>query len=259
MSTLYEMFTQSVEKFGPNPCLGKRVNDGPYQWMTYQEVADEAAHIAAGLATLGVGSHARAGIYGANCPEWMVSMQACNRMGIYCVPLYDTLGETAIEYIIHHSEASVVFTQSEKFPMLLKALPMVKDRIKTVVYWGPENAAAAEVRLESSVETPLLAWPLTTDVGVQVPIPLHPYNKLRPQFLHTPQSARALGITVYTYADFVALGQTTPVAPTPPAPEDLAPSCTRRAPLATPRYGLCVGCGMGMCTLKLEGHVVNRR
>lgn len=30
--------------------------------------------------------------------------QACNRMSYQCVPLYDTLGENAVEYIINHSE-----------------------------------------------------------------------------------------------------------------------------------------------------------
>ncbi len=35
--------------------------------------------------------------------------QACNRQSVYCVPLYDTLGENAIEYIINHSGGWWVF------------------------------------------------------------------------------------------------------------------------------------------------------
>lgn len=35
----------------------------------------------------------KCGIYGANCTRWVVSMQACNAHGLYCVPLYDTLGK----------------------------------------------------------------------------------------------------------------------------------------------------------------------
>ncbi|XLU27329.1 hypothetical protein S245_063395, partial [Arachis hypogaea] len=34
----------------------------------------------------------KCGIYGANCPGWIISMEACNGHGLYCVPLYDTLG-----------------------------------------------------------------------------------------------------------------------------------------------------------------------
>eukprot|EP00884_Botryococcus_braunii_P017356 jgi/Botrbrau1/4303/Bobra.0390s0042.1 len=43
--TLYEMFQQSVEKFGIEPCLGYRpIKDGvagPYVWSTYREVDGE--------------------------------------------------------------------------------------------------------------------------------------------------------------------------------------------------------------------------
>ncbi|KHN16745.1 Long chain acyl-CoA synthetase 4 [Glycine soja] len=33
----------------------------------------------------------KCGIYGANCPEWIMNMEACNAQGLYRVPLYDTL------------------------------------------------------------------------------------------------------------------------------------------------------------------------
>ncbi|XLU20945.1 hypothetical protein S245_057011, partial [Arachis hypogaea] len=40
----------------------------------------------------GYGQGVKCGIYGANCPGWIISMEACNAHGLYCVPLYDTLG-----------------------------------------------------------------------------------------------------------------------------------------------------------------------
>jgi long-subunit acyl-CoA synthetase (AMP-forming) len=42
------------------------------------------------------------------------------------VPLYDSLGENAIEYIIKHSESTVVFAQSEKLGTLAKSVPHVR-------------------------------------------------------------------------------------------------------------------------------------
>ena len=148
ISSLYEMFSNSVAKYGDNNCLGHRGADGAYVWLTYNETAERAANIASAMAAVGLSPHDRAGVYGANSPEWMIAMQACNRMTIYCVPLYDSLGENAIEYILHHSECSLVFTQSEKFAMLAKALPHVKDKVKTVVYWGAGDAAAAATAKE---------------------------------------------------------------------------------------------------------------
>jgi acyl-CoA synthetase (AMP-forming)/AMP-acid ligase II len=39
--------------------------------------------------------------------------QACNRQSLVCVPLYETLGQNAIEFIINHSSAALVVIQAE--------------------------------------------------------------------------------------------------------------------------------------------------
>ncbi len=54
----------------------------------------------------------------------------------HAVPLYDSLGEESVEYIIGHSEASIVFTSTQKFPLLEKTLHKTKEYIKTIVYFG---------------------------------------------------------------------------------------------------------------------------
>ncbi len=35
------------------------------------------------------------------------TLQGCNRMSLACVPVYDTLGDNAVEYIIQHANAQV--------------------------------------------------------------------------------------------------------------------------------------------------------
>ena len=70
-------------------------------------------------------------------------------MSLYCVPLYDSLGENAIEYIVTHSEATIVFVASDKIANLAAALPHVKGQVKNVVYWGAGNPAAAQVGVSS--------------------------------------------------------------------------------------------------------------
>ena len=76
--------------------------------------------------------------------------QACNRLNAPCVPLYDSLGENAIEFIINHAEAAVAFVSTEKLPNLVKALPKTKEILKTIVYWGEGNKASIEVRTYSA-------------------------------------------------------------------------------------------------------------
>ncbi|GMH34395.1 hypothetical protein BSKO_02229 [Bryopsis sp. KO-2023] len=151
VSTLFEMFDASVKKFSGNKCLGWRPivdgKAGDYKWWTYGETGEKVANLASGVATTGIVAGSKVGVLGPNCPEWMLAMQACNRMSLTCVPLYDTLGENAIEYIINHSESQIVFVASAKLAKFIAALPEVKSTIKTVVYWGNvDEAQIAEVK-----------------------------------------------------------------------------------------------------------------
>lgn len=149
VSTCYELFQRSVKLYPDRPCLGYRnVVDGqvqPFTYITYTEAGLKVAHIGSAMRAIGLKEHGRVGVFGANSPEWMIALQACNRQSAYCVPLYDSLGEDAIEYIIGHASCSVVFVSSLKFPGLVEALPRLKHLVNTVVYWGaPDQISTQE-------------------------------------------------------------------------------------------------------------------
>lgn len=55
---------------------------------------------------------------------------------VNAVPLYDSLGESAVEYTVNHSETSIIFAEASKLVFLAKAAKNVKENVKTVVYWG---------------------------------------------------------------------------------------------------------------------------
>lgn len=74
-------------------------------------------------------------------------MQACNRQGLYCVPLYDSLGENAIEYILEHSESSAVFVETSKLGKLAAALPDVKVPVRIAASDPQQTPAAARCTL----------------------------------------------------------------------------------------------------------------
>lgn len=147
-ATLLELWQASAKRFAASPCLGHRpvVNGvaGAYVWDTYEAVDKKIAALASGMASLGLSAGQKVGVYGGNCPEWMVAMQACNRQAYVCVPLYDSLGENAVEFIIDHSEAVASFCAGSKLPLLAKALALVKGDFKTVIYWGSGDAASLD-------------------------------------------------------------------------------------------------------------------
>ncbi|KAF5751132.1 long chain acyl-CoA synthetase 2 isoform X2 [Tripterygium wilfordii] len=133
----WDFFSDSAKKVPNVRMLGRRqVSDskvGPYVWLTYQEVYDAAVRIGSAIRSRGVEPGSRCGIYGSNCPEWIIAMQACCSQSMTYVPLYDTLGANAVEFIINHAEVSIAFVQENNIPSILSTLPRCSANLKTIV------------------------------------------------------------------------------------------------------------------------------
>lgn len=85
-ATLHELFDQSAKKHADLDCLGSREKKadgtvGDFKFETYAQVAKKVANIASGLRALGVEPRQRVGVFGANCPEWMMAMQVSRHVG----------------------------------------------------------------------------------------------------------------------------------------------------------------------------------
>lgn len=80
--TLHELFQTSVKTYSKEPLLGWRpINEEgkvqPFEWLTYEETGARVDEVSSGLAALGLQTGQRVGVYGVNCPEWMIAMQVC--------------------------------------------------------------------------------------------------------------------------------------------------------------------------------------
>lgn len=151
LDSCWDVFRLSVEKYPNNRMLGTREivdgKHGKYKWQTYQEVYDMVIKVGNSIRSCGYGEGVKCGIYGANSAEWIMSMEACNAHGLLCVPLYDTLGSGAIEFIISHAEVSIAFAEEKKIPELLKTFPNATKYLKTIVSFGkvtPEQKQEVE-------------------------------------------------------------------------------------------------------------------
>uniref|UniRef100_A0A7N0ZX83 Long-chain-fatty-acid--CoA ligase n=1 Tax=Kalanchoe fedtschenkoi TaxID=63787 RepID=A0A7N0ZX83_KALFE len=137
LSTSWDIFRSSAEKHAGNKMLGWRElvdgRFGPYIWKTYKEVYEEVLVVGAALRASGAEPGARVGIYGANCPQWIVAMEACNAHSLICVPLYDTLGPGAVNFIIDHAEVDYVFAQDKKLKQILSPDCVSAQRVRALV------------------------------------------------------------------------------------------------------------------------------
>ncbi len=99
--------------------------------------------------------------------------QACNRQTAYCVPLYDTLGPDAVEYIIGHAEVTIVFASALKMRALVEPLSRAKGKVKAVIVWGEIDGIAKMVSSPASCES-MVQHLLGSSEGVRA-LPLHFY------------------------------------------------------------------------------------
>uniref|UniRef100_A0A7R9Z2J4 AMP-dependent synthetase/ligase domain-containing protein n=2 Tax=Chlamydomonas euryale TaxID=1486919 RepID=A0A7R9Z2J4_9CHLO len=149
-STLLETFERSVGLYGDRPCLGHRPigpdgKVGPFVFTTYAETSAIVSNVAAAYQHMGLVAKDTVGIIGSNCPEWMSAMLAMNKCSIVCVPLYDTLGDKAVEYIVNHAETKLIVASGKKLATLAPALETTKSIVtKGVVYWGKPDTEAIE-------------------------------------------------------------------------------------------------------------------
>uniref|UniRef100_A0A8C9YZZ9 Long-chain-fatty-acid--CoA ligase n=1 Tax=Sander lucioperca TaxID=283035 RepID=A0A8C9YZZ9_SANLU len=121
--TMYEVFQRGLHISGDGPCLGSRLPNQPYKWISYKEVTARAEHLGSGLLHQGCQPNPSQfiGVFSQNRPEWIISELACYTYSMVVVPLYDTLGPDAIRFIINTADISTVICDKvEKAQVLLE-------------------------------------------------------------------------------------------------------------------------------------------
>jgi long-chain acyl-CoA synthetase len=156
----WQFFSEAVKKYPNEQMLGQRVTTdskvGPYTWITYKEAHDAAIRIGSAIRSRGVDPGHCCGIYGANCPEWIIAMEACMSQGITYVPLYDSLGVNAVEFIINHAEVSLVFVQEKTVSSILSCQKGCSSNLKTIVSFGEVSSTQKEEAKNQCVS--LFSW-----------------------------------------------------------------------------------------------------
>jgi len=81
------------------------------KWVNYStsEFCATVDHLSRGLVKLGISKGSRVAVMSHNRPEWNITDFAVNQIGGYQIPLYPTLAEHDIQFILQDAEVSVVF------------------------------------------------------------------------------------------------------------------------------------------------------
>ncbi len=139
--TLAELFRQAFKKHNRADALNYKAG-GKWQKVSSDEICSRAENIALGLYALGLRKDDKAAILAANSPEWTIVDAGCQFAGVVDVPVYTTLAETSVCYIINDSGAKVFFLQDNAtFERITKIFPECKT-IEKLVFFDSEGVTA---------------------------------------------------------------------------------------------------------------------
>ena len=117
--TLIDVLRGAAMKYENSPCYGQRVHNedgswGDFEYLSYREFYQNVIDFGKGLLELGLQRGDRVGIYSNNSIWWQTINFACSSVGMVVVPVYDSLGPRAAEYILNHAEVKVLFVNNHK-------------------------------------------------------------------------------------------------------------------------------------------------
>ncbi|PWA00878.1 hypothetical protein BB558_003052 [Smittium angustum] len=147
IKTVYDIFWNSVKEAPEKPYLGHRPYNPqtnqylPYVFESYKQVGERVSNLGSGIIKVRQMHSDKSkngsillrnwpvAIYSIARPEWIISDRALSTQSLFCVGLYDTQGQSQIEFILNHSETPVVICSLDKVHKLLSMadqLPLLK-------------------------------------------------------------------------------------------------------------------------------------
>jgi long-chain acyl-CoA synthetase len=156
--TLTRIFYGGIDRFGGMEALRFK-RDGAWRSMTYREVEQRVARVAAALNSWGLAPGERVAILSENRPEWAVVDYATLALGAVVVPVYPTLPPDQVAFILKDSGARFVFVsnaeQAGKVSATRGQLPGLE---RVIPFDPPEASAEANVLAPLANPEPDLAW-----------------------------------------------------------------------------------------------------
>ncbi len=141
--TLGELFVRAVDRYQKQDAfLVKR--QGRYQGISSRQALSQAAGLAMKLTDLGLRPGDRLGLLSENRVEWALTDYAALAMGVAIVPIYPTLLEGEIEYILRDSGCKgIVVSSADQLRKAAAIAPHLPDLGFIVIMDEPPTAGGA--------------------------------------------------------------------------------------------------------------------
>ena len=129
LKSLKDLFLYSTAQYANLNFIGTKQTDGEYTWQTYQEIMDLARAFGSSLISKNLVPTTKEyknmelkflGVYSKNRAEYVITDIAAVLFGITSVPIYDTLGPEALDFIFDQTKMAVVVCTKENVEKMIK-------------------------------------------------------------------------------------------------------------------------------------------
>lgn len=194
IETLQQLHEYASTEFSQNNCLGSRVklpdgSLGHYEFRTYQTTYNDARKAGSAILNLdlapvvhheGYSAGRFIVVYEKNCEQWLTLDIGCCLYGITLVPVFDSLGLEAVEYIFSQTEVSTVFASGSNIDLLLEGAKAGKIcNVNTVVCM--QGYTQNQKEFAASINFRLISWEELLAGGQEI----LPYPKVTPDTVFT--------------------------------------------------------------------------
>jgi len=112
ITRVFDLLKYNLEKYPKDEFISGKIR-GVWKKYSTRQFCDAVDNLSRGLIRLGAGKGSRIAVMSHNRPEWNITDFAITQIGAYQVPLYPTLPEHDIKFILENAEVSILFVSDE--------------------------------------------------------------------------------------------------------------------------------------------------
>ena len=134
VTRVFDLLKYNLDKFPKEEFISGK-NNGTWIKYSTQQFSDTVDNLSKGLIGLGMAKGSKIAVMSHNRPEWNITDFAITQFGGFQVPLYPTLAEHDIKFIIENAGISIVFVADDKLYEKVKAVcAVVNSTIKIYTF-----------------------------------------------------------------------------------------------------------------------------
>ena len=145
--TLADLLVNAVYNHPENNFLNFK-RDGRWESIGSAEMIRRIENCALGLYSLGLRKGDRAAILAPNSPKWTIADAGCQFAGIVDVPIYTTLAQESVEYILRDSGSRVLFLEDAASYKVLKDIVHRSPSVEKVVLFHGDPSDVSSTTFE---------------------------------------------------------------------------------------------------------------